>query len=138
MIIKVKIVKAVITDKNKDGSPCMAAGKPVRRIGIQTEQHSNTWLTCTLWRSGQKEENLKEGQEVEINYTENNGFRNFTIASKTDKLEEEVRDIASRLKRLEDVEALGHVAKPQIATSFTVKKDPRIEPGEPDASEIDF
>lgn len=92
----VKITKVFKSDKNKDGVAYVTKkGKPYTRVSIQTEQTGNDYYSTTAWDADHPAMQLTEGQEIELIFTEKDGFKNFDIPKPIDLLE-------ARVKKLED------------------------------------
>jgi hypothetical protein len=98
MIQKVKITRVVIQDKKKDGTPYKtAAGKQFWRVGIQTEQTGEVYYSTNAFAEDDKAMKLQVGQEVTVNLTEENGYNNFSLPTKTDLLEERVSALEAKV-----------------------------------------
>lgn len=104
MIQKVKISRVVIKDKDKDGNPLVTkSGKAYKRVGIQTDKTGDNWWSTNVFREEwSKEIKLKAGDEALVKFDESSGFKNFSIASKSDVLQEEFDALKDRVARIEN------------------------------------
>ena len=73
--MKVKIEKIYRSDKKKDGTPLVNKdGKPYEKLSIKTDQHGDKWVGGFVNIATGK---WKEGDEVEIEVTQNGDWLNF-------------------------------------------------------------
>jgi hypothetical protein len=86
MVKKVTITKVFISDKNKDGVLYTYkngdnAGRNFVRVSIKTEETGDDYYSSNTL-PGSKPTQLKEGEVVLLDFTEDNGFKNFRIPTK--------------------------------------------------------
>jgi len=87
-----KINKIFINDKKKDGTPYIdKRGKPYKMAGIYFEgQTKSASMFCY---PDSEVLGWKIGDEVEVILSENNGYLNAKLPSKTDEINEEVNEL---------------------------------------------
>jgi len=113
--ITANIIKKYVSDKTKEGKEFKDKnGKKFWKVAIKTDKTGEDWYSALAFRPDQPEYQLEEGKEYELIVWELNGFKNFSLPSKMDKLE----------MRLDKVEAWIRLhSKPEP----TVKYPPEVE-----------
>ena len=97
--MQVTLLKIHKSDKSKDGKPFVTKdGRTYTRVGIQTQEHGNVWLSGF---EGRETSSWVEGAKVEIEVTKNGEYTNFKVLSETDKMWKAINDILMRLVRVE-------------------------------------
>lgn len=95
----VTITKIHRSDKSKDGKPFINKnGLAYTRLAIQTREHGQKWLSGF---DSKMTADWQEGQEVDIEVTENGEYLNFKVLSETQKLWQAYNEVLKRLVRLE-------------------------------------
>jgi hypothetical protein len=93
-ITKVKIVQVYTSDKKKTGEEYKTKdGREFWRVGIKTDRHGQTWLSTNCFKADAPEMSLNKGDEIDIVVTEQNGFQNFKIPGRLDKLEARIEQL---------------------------------------------
>src|SRR3990167_9413705 len=114
------IIKKYVSDKTKEGKEFKDKnGKKFWKVAIKTDKTGEDWYSALAFRPDQPEYQLEEGKEYELVIWELNGFKNFSLPSKIDKLE----------MRLEKVEAWIRLhSKPEPAVKYPEGVDDYQEP----------
>lgn len=94
-IVKVKITRISVKDKDKEGKILTGKFGPYYRVGILTDRFGETWLSGF----SSKPNPFFEGEEVDLlvedNVKDGKTYKNFKIPRKEDLME-------IRIKKLED------------------------------------
>ena len=92
---KVTLTRLNRSTTDKDGNPLMGRnGKPYTRLGIQTVEYADKWLSGF---GGYTNEKWKEGDVVTIDVTQNGEYLNFSSLSKIDLLEKRVEALEAQI-----------------------------------------
>ncbi len=86
-IEKLEITKVIISDKYKDGRAIMSFGKPAKKVAIKTKQYDK-WLSS--YPTSKPDDDLLalvENIGIEAIVWEHDGFLNFKLPTRLDKLE---------------------------------------------------
>lgn len=99
MIQKVEITRVIVQDKNtKTGQAYVTkTGKPFWRVAIQTKQTGDAYYSTNAFAQDDRVMKLQVGDVVTVDLTEDNGFKNFTLPSKTDLLEQRVSALEAKV-----------------------------------------
>jgi hypothetical protein len=108
--MKVIINKLYINTTKQDGTQLInKKGEPYTMVNIEYTSgtiNGKASMYCG-GKFGAKDlevvNNWTEGQEVELVFTQNGEYTNFSIPSRADKLEEMVIDMHNRLKAVEEL-----------------------------------
>lgn len=98
---KVKITRIYRTDKDKNGNHLVSqkTGRPYSKCSIKCEQYGDKWIGGF---SNQTNQSWKEGDEVEIEITQNGNYLNFKTPNKNDQLDQVINALANRVAKLEE------------------------------------
>lgn len=120
---EVTLKKIYRSDKKKDGTPLINKnGQPFEKIGIQTIEHGDRWLSGF---GGPANKSWVEGDRVKIEVYQNGEYWNFKMPNTSggvsreefDQLAMQVRDLKAKLERLENKgdDFLGNLDEEGIA-----------------------
>ena len=96
-IIKVKLTKVYINDKDKSGKPLVYDGKSYRKIAIQTDKQAG-YLSHMIWRPDDPTLQWSVGMEVEIIIYQSGDYWNFKVPGRLDKLEIRINELEELIK----------------------------------------
>lgn len=93
---KVTIKRVFVSTANKEGIAYVYkngknAGKPFTRVSIQTEETGDEYY-ATNALPGTKPTTIKEGENVLLSLTEDNGFKNWNYPTK-DQMAEYIKEL---------------------------------------------
>lgn len=93
--MQVKLTKVARSTTKKDGSALLTKdGRPYTRLSIKTQQHGDKWLSGF---DNPQTKSWEEGQEVEIEVTENGEYLNFSVPKREDKVDQKLEQILNKL-----------------------------------------
>jgi hypothetical protein len=123
---KVKITRIARSEKDKDGKELISLknGKPYTKISLKTEQFGDKWLggfgntSNSLW---------KEGDTVDIQVTESNGYLNFN--SPRTLLDKKFEKLEARLEKLENI-LIKKAEAGEIIEQVEEKPEGAVDPDE--------
>jgi len=102
-IEKLTITRVFVNDKNKEGLPLLTkAGKPYRKIAIQTQEYGNEYLSSFIFEPGDEKLNWKSGQTISVIVEKNGQWFNFRMPTNSDYQEIRMESLEKRIEALED------------------------------------
>lgn len=89
---RVKLTEVKVFESKPD------APKPWKKLGIKTDKHGDKWLGAFINQYNEKAlAKLAVGQTVDVIVTQNGDFLNFSLPTRTDRLEARVAVIEQKL-----------------------------------------
>ena len=111
-----------ISDKKKDGTPYIDKNnKPYKRTAIQLEETGEDWWSSIF--AAEKAELWNEGDKIDVTLEEKDGFKNFRLPSKNDKLYAELASIKTRLAVVEGKLGLSLPTAEEADTATQMKEE---------------
>ena len=98
----VKLVNVYISDQKADGTKFIDRnGKPFQRIAIKTNVHGDNYLSSFIFQPNDPKLQFKVNDQVKILVWQSNGYWNFDLPDKNERLNMRIDELEKRVAALE-------------------------------------
>ena len=98
--MKITLTRVFKSDKKKDGTPLIGKnGKPYTKLSVKCQEYGDKWLSGF---ANKRNEGWKEGDVVEVEVEEKDGFLNYSLPKLPDgyQLTSEMKDELNIIKTM--------------------------------------